>query len=66
MNEGVCGMLTWSFLMGASENFDAAIVGIAVNFVTFISLRHFEAMSSISIVSKIGYNHETGQVYELS
>ena len=39
---GVCGMLSWSFLIGASENFDAAIVGIAVNLVTFITLHHFE------------------------
>ncbi len=49
---GVCGMLSWSLLIGASENFDAAIVGIAVNFVTFITLRHFEHMTPLNIAHK--------------
>jgi SSS family solute:Na+ symporter len=42
---GVFGMLSWSFLIGSSENFDAAIVGIAVNFVAYVTLRHFEEIA---------------------
>jgi SSS family solute:Na+ symporter len=41
---GVFGMLTWSFVIGASESFDAAIIGIAVNFIAFVTLRYFEGM----------------------
>jgi SSS family solute:Na+ symporter len=42
---GVLGMVTWLFVVGLTENFDAAIVGIGVNLIVFFSLRSFEKIA---------------------
>lgn len=39
---GVLGMLSWQLFMKHQESFDAAIAGIAANFLAFIAFRYFE------------------------
>lgn len=39
---GVLGMLSWQLLIKHQEFFDAAMAGISLNFLTFITLHYFE------------------------
>ncbi len=39
---GICSMLMWQLFMKSMGNFDAALVGIFFNFITFLGMRAFE------------------------